>query len=618
MFKKIFFKEWRDNIVLFSIAMLFMLALIVLNLSAQKELTLYFMGMFLLLFLPISGLLIGSGGFYSEYKDNAWIYMFSRPIRKEKAWFFKYVSLFSILGAIILIFFFVKQLLPGLNEVMREFRVPSQLGGLVSFSTYLALPILVFTISFSLSILYEKQFAILLISALAGAALAFVLQQFHIFLWSTYLYDGELKGFQILIGLSFAAASILTLKRTDFSQTVKKIFTFAKYLALFLVLSFVFTTVWIAKGNLFSGKKWIETTYAVEHGGDVYFWTDPRSNLLRYSSTSDEVEKVVKERESIEPEFSIGGDKIAFFVSIEKGRIWVKDLWVMNTDMTGKKALVEAHNLQSPFHKLSFWGNCLLSPDGSKVAFITISGDIRTRSLRGDSLVLWWMNTDGSGLNSRPKSDSHINDLIAWAEPQNSLIVGIKERASNYRVVRFDLGTGTQQTLVENVIDPFRVRTSPRQDFLALCCRDKSGHGATLVILDLRTLEKKVIYSIDSGYFGAIVWDKSGDRFAFSKKDEVLIYSAKDDKITQSIPWPSRYGSLYGWLLDNEEFVLMEGSSLRVFNKEFKEEKRIKIPESVKAPQNLWGLDHKVLVYDTELSKVWRLDLVTEKWKKVY
>jgi hypothetical protein len=55
-----------------------------------------------------------------------------------------------------------------------------------------------------------------------------------------------------------------------------------------------------------------------------------------------------------------------------------------------------------------------------------------------------------------------------------------------------------------------------------------------------------------------------------------------------------------------------------VFNKEFKEEKRIKVPESVKAPQNLWGLDHKVLVYDTEFSKVWRLELATEKWKKVY
>jgi hypothetical protein len=427
-----------------------------------------------------------------------------------------------------------------------------------------------------------------------------------------------LRGFQVLIGLSFAAASILTLKRTDFSQTVKKIFTFAKYLVLFLALSFALATVWIARGDLFSGKKWIETTYAVEHGGDVYFWTEPRSNLLRYSSSSDEVEKVVKERESIEPEFSIGGDKIAFFVGIEKGRIWVKDLWVMNADMTGKKVLIEAHDPQSPFYKSSFWGNCLLSPDGSKVAFITVSGDMRSKGLRADSSVLWWMNTDGTDLNSRPQSDSHISDLIAWAEPQNSLIVGIKEKASNYRVVCFDLGTGTQQTLAENVILPFRVRASPRQGFLAVCCRDKSGRGATLVILDFGTLEKRVIDSIDSGFFGAIVWDKSGDRFAFSKKNEVLIYSVKDDKIIQSIPWPSRFGSLYGWLLDDEEFVLMEGSSLRVFNKEFKEEKRIKVPESVKAPQNLWGLDHKVLVYDTEFSKVWRLDLVTEKWKKVY
>jgi hypothetical protein len=362
MFQKIFFKEWRDNLVLFSIAVLFMLALVVLNLSARKELTLYFMGVFLLLFLPVCGLLVGSGGFYSEFKDNAWIYMFSRPIRKEKIWLFKYVSLFSILGAIILLFFFVKQLLPGLNEVMQEFQVPKELGGLISFSTYLALPVLVFTISFSLSILYEKQFAVLLISVLAAAALAFVLQQFHIFLWTAYLYDGELRGFQVVLGLSFVAASILTLRRTDFSQPAKKVLAFAKYLTFFLALSFILATVWIARGNLLSGKKWIETNGAVAYGGDVYFWTYSRMNLLRYSSTSDEVEKVVKEQEPIEYEFSVGGGKIAFFVDVEKGRKWSKDLWVMNTDGTGRRVLAEAHDPRSPFQGSTFWGNCLLSP----------------------------------------------------------------------------------------------------------------------------------------------------------------------------------------------------------------------------------------------------------------
>jgi hypothetical protein len=618
MFHKIFLKEWRDNIVLFSIAMLFMLALVALNLSARKELTLYFMGVFLLLFLPVCGLLVGSGGFYSEFRDNAWIYMFSRPIKKEKIWLFKYVSLFSLLGAIILIFFFVKKLLPGLNEVMREFQVPKELAGLVSFSTYLALPVLVFTISFSLSILYEKQFAVLLISALAGAALAFVLQQFHIFLWTTYLYDGELKGFQVVLGLSFVAASILTLQRTDFSQTAKKVFAFAKYLTFFLVLSFVLATVWIAGGNPFSGKKWIETNGAVQYGGDVYFWTQPRWSLLRYSSTGGDVERVVKEREPIEYEFSVGGGKIAFFVDVKKGRRWSKDLWVMNTDGTGRRALAEAHDPRSPFHDLSFWGNCLLSPDGGKVAFVSISGDIRSKGVRRDSSVLWWMNTDGAGSSSRLRSDFPVDDLIAWAEPRNSLIVGTGEKASNHKVIRLDLETGTPQTLAENVSGWFRLRTSPRQDFLALCCRDPLGGGTILVTFDLRTLEKKVVDAADSGYYGALVWDPSGDRLAFSKKGEVVIYSAKEDRIVRSLPWSYQYGSLYGWLLDGEEFVLMEGRSLKVFDKEFKEEKRLTIPKSVKIPQNLWGLDHKVLVYDAEWSKLWRLDLITERWERVY
>ncbi len=105
MFGKIFLKEWRENILIFSLAILMILCLIVLNLSSQKELTLYFSGMFLMLFLPFSALIIGSGGFYSEFKDNAWEYLFSRPIRKEKIWIYKYISLMSILLSIFLVFF---------------------------------------------------------------------------------------------------------------------------------------------------------------------------------------------------------------------------------------------------------------------------------------------------------------------------------------------------------------------------------------------------------------------------------------------------------------------------------------------------------------------------------
>ena len=81
MFGKVFLKEWRENILVFGLAIFMIIALVVLSLSEMRELTLNFSAMFLLLFLPFAALLIGSGGFFSEFKDNAWVYLFSRPMR---------------------------------------------------------------------------------------------------------------------------------------------------------------------------------------------------------------------------------------------------------------------------------------------------------------------------------------------------------------------------------------------------------------------------------------------------------------------------------------------------------------------------------------------------------
>ena len=66
MFAKIFIKEWRENILIFSLAILMMAAMVFLSLTGKEEMTLYSSGMFLLLFLPLAALMLGSGGFYTE------------------------------------------------------------------------------------------------------------------------------------------------------------------------------------------------------------------------------------------------------------------------------------------------------------------------------------------------------------------------------------------------------------------------------------------------------------------------------------------------------------------------------------------------------------------------
>ena len=120
MFVKIFLKEWRENILVFSLSIVLLLALAVLNFSGDDELTMYFSGMFLWIFLPFAALLIGSSGYYSEFKDNAWIYMFSRPVRKWQIWLTKFISLLSIFLLVFLVFYLFIQYLPGLKEILDD------------------------------------------------------------------------------------------------------------------------------------------------------------------------------------------------------------------------------------------------------------------------------------------------------------------------------------------------------------------------------------------------------------------------------------------------------------------------------------------------------------------
>jgi len=208
------------------LAILMMAALIILNLTGQEDMTIYSSGMFLLLFLPLAALLIGSGGFYTEHKDNAWIYLFSRPIKKESLWIFKYVSQLSILVAIFVIFYFVRRFLPGLDKIFQDLDLnyPAAFGKF-SLSLYIVMPLMAFTLAFSLSMLHDKQFIVIFVSILMSTGLIFFWQNYIYFLWAKGFYLKNVGIFSLFFTLSFVLASILTLTRF-FSSKEKNIQVF--------------------------------------------------------------------------------------------------------------------------------------------------------------------------------------------------------------------------------------------------------------------------------------------------------------------------------------------------------------------------------------------------------
>ena len=630
MFIKIFLKEWRENIILFSIAILLMLATVALSLSNLRQMTLYFSGMFLLFFLPFASLLIGSGGFYSEFKDNAWIYLFSRPIKKWQIWVFKYISLLSILFAIFLIFILIRQFLPGLGEILEDISFPSEVRGLIlkdfrglfSLSLYLVLPLLAFTISFSISILSEKQFVIFFGSILIGTGIAFIFQRYLYFLWTTYYYYENFKIFPLFMAFSFILASLLTFLKADFSQKARKIIYFSKLVVLFLILSFGLGTVWVAKGALFTGNKEFFPDAAVKHQGDVYIKASHRG-LVRYDSRADKVKRLVR-RADIYWRFSIAGEKIAFLKESYTQRGDFFELWVINTDGSQAKALIESHKQDSPFYNLESRRRCLLSPDGKKIVFATGSRGSRQRKT---STTIWWMNIDGTGLKSQTVDFPAYKELrlLAWPPSRNYLILLLEEITpklkSIYKLIKVDLEGGAYQVLVENVITVYEMRVSSDHDSLALGYRQPLEKREILLVLNLETLEKREVLKTSSLKLWAVKWNSGGDKIIFSREKEFWVYSLAEDK-AQRIGWRSySYEVGFDWLLDGKRLVLsipVDGEYyLQVLKEDFSEEKKIKIPYPVQDPIYVWGLDNKVLM-KFQKGPLFRLDLESGNWKKVY
>jgi len=632
MFLKILLKEWRENILIFLLAILFMIALVVLTLTDLREMTLNFSAMFLLLFLPFAALLIGSGGFYSEFKDNAWIYIFSRPIKKEILWIFKYISLLSILVVIFLLFILVKQFLPGLNEILSDIDFPSEFRGILSFSLYFVIPLIAFTISFSISILYDKQFIVFFVSILIGTGLAFIYRYYLEFVWNTYYYTGNFRSFGLLIALSFILASILTFIKADFSQMGKKIMSFSKLVVLFLVISLVLGTVGIAKSDLFTGGRAFSPYFSFKHSGNVYVHAYSRGaeKIVRYNSESDKVEKVFGGSIYSSQELSISRDKIALVKYAKKGRRgWQRDLWIVNTDGNGEKALTESHISDSPFYNLELYGNCLFSPDGNKVIFLTGKKDRKSKKYK---ITVWRMNTDGTGIEKKIL-DFPINytdfHLVAWPASTGNLILVIEEKSPTFkkvadRLIVLDLEKETYQILFDDVRSEFYrkiMEVSPTYNYLGLVWRNHPENKEKLVILNLKTLEKKVIFEAELMRLWAMKWSQNGEKIVFSRANETCVYSLTEDRLRKVSKRDYGYEIGFDWLADGKRLALIIPDygelHLSVLGEDFKEEKKIKIPYPVEGSIYLWGLDNKVLMNFNRRS-LFRLDLETENWKKIY
>ncbi len=632
MLVKIFFKEWRENILVFSLSLVLLFSLVILNFSGQEDLTMYFSGMFLWIFLPFAALLIGSSGYYSEFKDNAWIYMFSRPVKKWQVWLVKYVALLSIFVTVVLIFFLLLEYLPGLKDILVESGLLFMMGGLFAYPPFLLISFLALTISYSISILSEKPFVLVFVSILIGTGFLYIAWKYQEFLITTYFYFRRVEGLVLLVGLSFMIASVLSFMRSDFSQKGKKIFQFLKYLVIFIVASFIIHLLWVTKGRVFSTRTLFHAFHSHKRGSDVYV-NSYQHGILRYDSANDKFVKLNRKSRFSDWIFSVEGSKVAFLKDVRRNRQYFTNLWIMNTDGTEAQDLTESHKRESPFHDENI-GSCLLAPDGSKVAIISY-----TQVIGGKTHSLWLMETDGRRLEKIDISipGHHKFRLVAWSSTAQSIFLTAEEKEKkvvpNVKLMIVSTETGEHEVLVENVIDFPEIYVSPLKDSMVIRYRtgediqNSMGHVA---ILDMEILEIKDFFAEVNLRVGRMSWSKDGDRIAFSKHNvtgksvnyKLVVYSASENRITELDYGTYKYGLGYDWLQHANTLIVSDiidqEPRLRVLNESLKEERQLIFTGEIKNNWTLWGLDNAVLVQRSRRGGFWRLDLATEKWKKVF
>lgn len=363
----------------------------------------------------------------------------------------------------------------------------------------------------------------------------------------------------------------------------------------------------------------------MKYQGNIYFH-DFRKGILRYDPDQEKIEILNKDSRFSSESFSLREGKIAYHQIVSR-RQWFHDLWIMNMDGTAAKPLVESSSEESPFYKKRV-ESFLLSSDAKKVAFITTHWEEKEGQKSDRIHTLWWMDTDRSHRKShRFDLPSSIRlELIAWPPGQDTISILIGERPPRHAeppdIITFNLREGSQNVLIKELKPPRRWNVSPDQNFLTLRTRNFDENKESFAVLDLRTSEMNEIFSEEHLRLWGRKWHPDGRKIAFSREKELWIYDLDEKELKKISQRNYEYDVGFDWTSDGQKFVLLapiDGEyHLVVMNKEFKKEKTIRIPIQFKGALLVWGLKNQALLKSTGKSALWRVDLETEDWKKVY
>ena len=659
MFKTLLIKEWKERalIALFGLGLMVIFVAAFLIYGGSLDFRDLIPAGFLIIFFPFLGLVLGAGAFESELRNDAWAYLLSRPVRKETIWLAKLTALLSIMAGFWLVFLGLMAAVPQLGEVVAGYRFPEVFeAGLEFFPMILLSSVFYFSIAFSLSTLSERQFGLVFGSLFLG----FVLQG----LLTYFAFQAEGRGLLshagwfpwldayklalVLSSLAFLGASLITFRKADFSQPKRKAVSLAKYSLLFLALAWLLAAAWPA---VRPGPKEELTDVIDVVGGDAFFSTT--RGLYRYDVARDKVRRLAG-RSFDNGRYVIAGGKILY--SLYDRRNGFSALYVMKTDGSDKKLLVDSGKDADVASKPIVSYSYALSPDGKTAVVPSEEIEVLSRRRRIAAAAdwtyiktykrtLWSVRTDGTGYRKLPplvlagngKEYSWVS-IVAWPPTPNRLLLVARLAEGGAGLWTYDMATGAQTCLFEGPrIAPGPA--SPGGDAVVVTCQAEAKGPVEILLLDSVSGEIIPMMKIESpegSIYGIAspVWSRAGDRVAFLVRKgrgvfSVAVYSRPERRLIEALnlpaeePSPKALSFLYpsiDWIGEGSTLILgvPQERCLKVLRPDLTVRKKLPVPSGFGKSYHVWAAGDAVLVEDFENEAIWRLDLKTEKWKRIY
>jgi len=652
MFIALVIKEWREKALIF----LFELAVLAGLLGAQylvrenRDLREWFVYAVLLLFFPFAALILGTAGFESEYRQGAWTYLFSRPVSRITVWGAKFAALLSLVTALWLVFVTAWAALPAIREMAagpRVFLDELAANGFPWWS--LGLSLFMFIVAFSLSFLHERYFNLLFVALALGLALPAAA-------WFLYVVrDGRLlawisteKAFRtLLVGLALMAAALIgaslrTLVRADFAQPRKRIWAFAGWFIPLLLAGqtlTVATALWLPM----PGEK---SLYFMASARDSAFYETERG-LFAYNVSSGKIRWVEKTRHNSYFLRSTSKDRFAYVSYEYVARNSVREeIWVCDPDGTGRQRIL-GRDTPAPWPKDPGIRQLKFSPDGRRLAVLTEESRRLAKNRIVDIYGLWTVNADGSGLERLPLDPilmdgaTEASDLflMAWGHEANVLVFTKRYRYRDKPAFQslwlYDLSRRTAIKVDDDAgMASWWTPISPRGDLFAI--RYPYGDPKvprTLALLDLKTHQKIDIAQGTDGAIYGFQWDPTGEFLFYILKMPreggrssyvMAVYSLRERKVvSEKIIASAEHSALRfsaAWMPDGRSLIAADEESryFALLGLDLEETGRFNMPNWL---TEFWGIvvfGRQVLIVDSRTHSLWRLDLDTKRWKRIY